>query len=56
MIKRLIFDIDGTLITKVNFKKAILNALKKYGIYSKKNINLFLKGILEYENGYYSAI
>ena len=32
MIKRIIFDIDGTLITGVNLSSHVTKALKKYGI------------------------
>ena len=32
MIKRIIFDIDGTLITGVDFSSYVANTLKKYGI------------------------
>lgn len=52
MIKRLIFDVDGTLITNVNFVKAINNTLKKLGVYSKENTKNFLEGIKTYENNY----
>ena len=37
MIKRLIFDIDGTLITGVSFDKAITNSLLEFGIFSEEN-------------------
>ncbi len=50
MIKRLIFDVDGTLITNVNFISAIESTLKQIGIYSEKNINRFLRAINTYEN------
>lgn len=55
MIKRLIFDIDGTLITGVSFDKAIKNSLLEYGIFSEKNKQNFIKAISTYEdhhNGY----
>jgi len=49
MIKRLIFDVDCTLITGVNFVGTIEETLKKLGIYSKDNVRLFLEGIRTYE-------
>lgn len=52
MIKRLIFDVDGTLITGVNFISSIEETLKKLGIYSEENVQLFLKGIKTYEQIY----
>ena len=50
MIKRLIFDVDGTLITGVNFVDAIKKTLKRLNIYSDKKIVAFLEGIKTYEN------
>ena len=38
MIKRLIFDIDGTLITGVSFDKAIRGALERVGALSDENV------------------
>ena len=52
MIKRLIFDIDGTLIRGVNFKEAITNTMKEFGIYSDQNLEKFLDAINTYENNY----
>lgn len=49
MIKRLIFDVDGTLITGVNFISSIEATLKKLGIYSLENVKLFLEAISSYE-------
>ena len=43
MVKRLIFDIDGTLIQGVNFIDSIAETLKKIEIYSEENVKLFLK-------------
>lgn len=53
MIKRIIFDIDGTLITGVNFTPFIEEALKKYGVtdYSSKAL-IYAKNILSYEEAY----
>lgn len=50
MIKRLIFDIDGTLITGVNFDKAIETSLLEYGIFSEENKKKFINAIPTYEN------
>lgn len=49
MIKRLIFDVDGTLITGVNFISSIEATLNKLGLYSKENVELFLEAIQSYE-------
>lgn len=54
MIKRLIFDIDGTLIRNVNFIDAITESLEEYHIYSKENLENFLKSIGTYEDNYTS--
>lgn len=52
MIKRLIFDVDGTLITGVNFIDSIKKTLNKLGIYSEDSVKLFLEGIKTYEQLY----
>lgn len=52
MIKRLIFDVDGTLITGVNFVNAIKRTLSKLSILSDNNVQLFLHGIKTYELKY----
>ena len=49
MIKRLIFDIDGTLIRGVNFKSAVAETLKRYDLASKENVEKFIKAIGGYE-------
>ena len=49
MIKRLIFDVDGTLITGVNFKSSIEATLKRLGYYSEEKVSLFLEAIPSYE-------
>lgn len=49
MIKRLIFDIDGTLIRGVSFDKAIRESLQKYGLYTEENKQKFIKAIPIYE-------
>ena len=52
MIKRLIFDVDSTLITNVNFVDAIKNTLIDFDIYSEERVNDFIKGIGTYEGIY----
>mgnify|MGYP001632296290 FL=1 len=54
MIKRIIFDIDGTLITDVDFSSYVANALKKYGIEDIEKTKQFLLNIKEYEKTYNS--
>ena len=49
MIKRLIFDIDGTLITGVNFDITVTNSLLEFGLYSEENKQKFLHAISTYE-------
>ena len=51
-IKRLIFDVDGTLITNVNFFSAIEKSLKIVNLFSEENANNFLKATKTYENFY----
>lgn len=52
MIKRLIFDIDGTLIVGGNIEAAIIRTLKKLNIFSDNNFHKFLFGISDYEQKY----
>lgn len=52
MIKRLIFDVDGTLICGVNFINSVSETLKKLGVYSEDNVKAFLDGIKTYEQSY----
>lgn len=54
MIKRLIFDVDNTLITNVNFVDAIKNTLIDLNLYSEERVNDFIKGIGTYEGIYKS--
>lgn len=54
MIKRLIFDIDGTLIRNVNFDKQVENTLKKLGIFTNENKAKFIEAMLTYEDYYTS--
>lgn len=54
MIKRIIFDIDGTLITGVDFSSYVANTLKKYGIEDVEKTKQFLLNIKEYEKTYNS--
>lgn len=50
MIKRLIFDIDGTLINGVNFDKAIEKTLMQLELFSEENKKKFIQAISTYEN------
>ena len=52
MIKRLIFDVDDTLITKVNFIPYIEATLKRLGIDSEETARLFVDAISSYEKEY----
>ena len=52
MIKRIIFDIDGTLIRESNFRTFITEVFKNYGIEDIDKINLFIANISEYEHYY----
>lgn len=52
MIKRIIFDIDGTLISGIDLKPIIIETFKKYGIEDIERINLFISNISEYERNY----
>lgn len=52
MIKRLIFDVDGTLITGVKFTDFVKNALKRVNAYSEENLANFMNGIKTYETIY----
>ena len=49
MIKRLIFDVDGTIITGVNFIDSVTVTLSKLGINGENSVKLFLKAIKTYE-------
>ena len=42
MIKRLIFDIDNTIITGVDFKIHIEKALREYGINDLEKLKIYL--------------
>ena len=48
MIKRLIFDIDNTLIRGMNFDVANEQTLKDLNMYTEQNFRLFKKAIQEY--------
>ena len=52
MIKRIIFDIDGTLITGIDYKPFIEESFIKYGIEDLNKVNLFVSNISEYERNY----
>ncbi len=53
-IKRIIFDIDNTLICNVHFLEAIQKTLTDLSIYSDENVNHFLEAISNYEKKYKS--
>lgn len=52
MIKKLMFDVDGTLIRNVDFKSSIKNTLQKLGIYSDDLVDKFISNIKNYERKY----
>lgn len=52
MIKRLIFDIDGTLITGVSFDEAIKETLMEQRFFSEENIQKFIYAISTYEKNH----
>ena len=54
MIKRLIFDVDGTLISGVSFIPATEKALKKVNLYSKENAIKIQENYMIYEKNYNS--
>ena len=54
MVKRLIFDVDSTLITNVSFNDAVISTLKELNSFSSKNLENFFKGISTYESIYKS--
>lgn len=52
MIKRIIFDIDGTLIEGIELLPYIKKSLIKYGINDLNKAKIFLQNIKEYEKIY----
>ena len=52
MIKRIIFDVDNTLITNVDFYPFVENAFKYYGIYDDNIAHKFIDSISGYEKVY----
>ena len=56
MIKRIIFDVDKTLIGKTDFTLAVVKTLKKHGIYNQYNVKGFKLAMEQYEltHDYYS--
>lgn len=49
MIKRIIFDIDGTLITGINFYPVVLRTLQRYGVNDVSKAQTFINNIKQYE-------
>ncbi len=49
MIKRLIFDVDGTLLVNVDFKPFIIKTLEENGLYTEEHFKGFLDAIYTYE-------
>ena len=52
MIKRLIFDVDNTLLVNVDFKKTIRITLKQFNIYSEKTVQDFSNSLPSYNDLY----
>lgn len=52
MIKRLIFDVDNTIITGVSFAPHIEKILKRANIYSEETLDATLKAISSFEKYY----
>lgn len=52
MIKRIIFDIDGTLIRPIKFRPAKEKTLEDLGLLTEENYDDFTKGITTYEQNY----
>lgn len=49
MIKRLIFDVDGTLISGVDFTSCVEKTLKQLGVYTEENVKAFFVGDATYK-------
>lgn len=55
MLKRIIFDVDGTLIEKMDLKILVKEELKKQGIsYTKKDLDAYMLAMKTYEDEYLS--
>ena len=52
MIKRLIFDVDNTLILNVSFRDPVKKTLTDLGLYSEETLDNYIKGISTYESIY----
>ena len=52
MIKRLIFDVDGTLIQGGDFIATVTNTLKRLNLYSEENLEKYLNATRTYEDYY----
>ena len=55
MLKRIIFDVDGTLIDIMNFRALVEKKLKEKGIsYTTEEIDAYMLATQTYENEYFS--
>lgn len=52
MIKRIIFDVDGTLIRGVTFTSSIERTLKRFNMYSEENVDAFIEATRTYEKSH----
>lgn len=52
MIKRLIFDVDETLITHIDFSIPEEKTLRQFNVYNESNMKNFVKAIDTYEDVY----
>lgn len=50
MIKRLVFDVDGTLISQCDYVSVVTRVLTKIGKYSDEHAEKLLFGVMTYEN------
>lgn len=51
MVKRIIFDLDGTLIDKVDFSELIRKELSNFGYeYDKEQFSNYIEAMMNYEN------
>lgn len=51
--KRIIFDLDGTIIPTIDFKESVIHALKKFSIsYTEEQLEYYMLSMKNYENFY----